>query len=50
LLVLFVVYRAQLRNADPMEFEGGKDEHSRLVEETEHDYLALAAAGAEAPA
>ena len=43
LLVLFVVYRSQLRNAD-----GGEDEHSRLVEETEHDYLALASAGAEA--
>ena len=48
LLVLFVVYRSQLRNADAKEFVGGEDEHSRLVEETEHDYVALASAGAEA--
>jgi CRP-like cAMP-binding protein len=30
LLVLFVVYRAQLRNAEAKEFEGGEEEHSRL--------------------
>jgi FlaA1/EpsC-like NDP-sugar epimerase len=48
LLVLFVDYRAQLRNAEAKEFEGGEDEHSRLVQETEHDYVALASAGAEA--
>ena len=43
-----MVYRSQLRNADAKEFVGGEDEHSRLVEETEHDYVALASAGAEA--
>jgi hypothetical protein len=48
LLVLFVIYRAQLRNAEATEFEGGEDEQSRLVQETEHDYVALASAGAEA--
>jgi hypothetical protein len=48
LLVLFVVYRGQLRDAEAKEFEGGADEHSRLVQETEHDYVALTSAGAEA--
>jgi molybdopterin-guanine dinucleotide biosynthesis protein A len=48
LLVLFVVYRAQLRNAEAREFAGGEDEHSRLVQDTEHDYVALSSAGAEA--
>jgi hypothetical protein len=48
LLVLFAVYRAQLRNAQASQFEGGEDEHSRLVRETERDYVALASAGAEA--
>jgi molybdopterin-guanine dinucleotide biosynthesis protein A len=48
LLVLFVAYRAQLRTAEAKEFEGGEEEHSRLVQETEHDYVALASAGAEA--
>jgi FlaA1/EpsC-like NDP-sugar epimerase len=48
LLVLFVDYREQLRNAEAKEFEGGEDEHLRLVQETEHDYVALASAGAEA--
>jgi len=43
-----VAYRAQLRNAEEKEFEGGEEEHSRLVQETEHDYVALASAGAEA--
>jgi hypothetical protein len=47
LLVLFVLYRA-VANAEAKEFEGGDDEHSRLVQETEHDYVALASAGAEA--
>ena len=45
MLVLFVVYRAQLHNAEAKEFEGGEVEHSRLVQETEHDYVALASAG-----
>jgi hypothetical protein len=31
-----------LRNADAKEFKGGEDQHSRLVQETEHDYVALA--------
>lgn len=48
MLVLFVVYRAQLGNAEAKEFEGGEEEHWRLVQETEHDYVALASAGAEA--
>ena len=43
-----MAYRAQLRNAEAKEFEGGEDEHSRLVQETEHDYVELASAGAEA--
>jgi len=43
-----MAYRAQLRNAEAKEFEGGEDEHSRLVQEAEHDYVALASAGAEA--
>jgi hypothetical protein len=47
-LVAFVVLRAQLRDADPSEFDGGEDERSRLLEETEHDYAALVSAGAEA--
>ena len=41
MLVLFVVYRAQLGNAEAKAFEGGEDEHSRLVQETEHDSAAL---------
>jgi hypothetical protein len=48
LLVLFVAYRTQLRRADPKEFEGGEGEKSRLLRETEHDYVAPVSAGAEA--
>jgi hypothetical protein len=48
LLVAFVAYRARLRNAEPNEFAGGEDEHLRLLHETEHDYVALVSAGAEA--
>jgi molybdopterin-guanine dinucleotide biosynthesis protein A len=48
LLVLFVAYRSQLRNAAPNRFEGGDDEKSRLLQETEHDYVALVSVGAEA--
>jgi hypothetical protein len=48
LLVAFVALRAQLREADPEEFDGGEDERSRLLQETEHDYAALVSAGAEA--
>jgi hypothetical protein len=47
-LVLFVDYRAQLRNAEAKKFEGGEDGHSRLAQATEHVYVALASAGAEA--
>ncbi len=48
LLVAFVVLRAQLRDADPEEFDGGEAERLRLLQETEHDYAALVSAGAEA--
>jgi hypothetical protein len=48
LLVLFVVYRTQLRDTKPSAFEGGDDERSRALQETEHDYVALVSAGAEA--
>ena len=48
LQVAFVALRAQLREADPEDFDGGEYEQSRLLHETEHDYLALVSAGAEA--
>ena len=48
LLVLFVAYRSRLRKAAPDEFTGGEDERSRLLQDTEHDYVALVSAGAEA--
>jgi hypothetical protein len=48
LQLAFVALRAQLRDADPEEFDGGEDEWSRLLQETEHDYAALVSAGAEA--
>jgi hypothetical protein len=48
LLVLFVVYRTQLRNTQPTAFEGGEDEKARVLQETEHDYVALVSAGGEA--
>ena len=41
LLVLFVVDRTQLRDTAPNEFEGGEDEQSRVLKETEHDSAAL---------
>jgi hypothetical protein len=34
-----------LHTAEAKEFEGGEDEHLRLVQETEHDYVALVSAG-----
>ena len=37
LLVAFVALRAQLRDADPEEFDGGEAERLRLLQETEHD-------------
>ena len=46
--MLFVVYRTQLRKTQPNAFEGGEDEKSRVLQETEHDYVALVSAGAEA--
>ena len=48
LLVLFVAYRSRLRDAAPTEFAGGEDDQARLLQETEHDYVALVSAGAEA--
>lgn len=47
LLVAFVILPAQLRGTDPEEF-GGAQQRLRLLQETEHDYAALVAAGAEA--
>ncbi len=47
-LVAFLIVRAQLRATDADDFEGGEDERSRLLRETEHDAVALASAGAEA--
>ena len=48
LQVAFVALRAQLRAVDPEHFDGGDEERSRLLDETERDYVALVAAGAEA--
>jgi hypothetical protein len=48
LQVAFVALRAQLREVDAEEFDGGEDERFRLLQETEHDYAALVSAGAEA--
>jgi len=42
-----VIVRAQLRDAGLEEFVGGEGERSRLLRETEHDYVALVSAGAE---
>lgn len=48
LLTAFLIFRAQLRDAHADEFAGGEDERSRLLQDTEHDSVALASAGAEA--
>jgi hypothetical protein len=48
LMIAFVELRAQLRRTVADEFEGGEAERSRVLEETERDYVALVAAGAEA--
>jgi hypothetical protein len=48
LQVAFVALRAQLRAVVPEHFDGGDEERSRLLDETERDYVALVAAGAEA--
>jgi hypothetical protein len=48
LLVAFIELRARLRETPASEFAGGEDERSDALEQTEHDYVALVAAGAEA--
>lgn len=48
LLTTFLIFRAQLRNTRANDFAGGEDERSRLLQDTEHDSVALASAGAEA--
>jgi hypothetical protein len=48
LLVAFVELRARLRESASANFAGGEAERSRALEQTEHDYVALVAAGAEA--
>lgn len=50
LLFAFVELRAALRQTDESAFAQGVAERSRLLEETETDYLSLVAAGAEAVA
>lgn len=47
-LIAFLTVRARMRATHADDFEGGEDERSRLLHETEHDTVALAAAGAEA--
>lgn len=46
LLVAFVELRARLRETPAAEFAGGQ--HEQALEQTEHDYASLIAAGAEA--
>ena len=41
MLATFVILRAQPRDAGPEEFVGGEDERSRLLRETEQDYVAI---------
>lgn len=48
LLTAFLIFRAQLRDTHADEFAGGEGERSRLLQDTEHDSVALASAGAEA--
>jgi hypothetical protein len=43
-----VELRARLRETPAAEFAGGEDEHEHALEQTEHDYVFLIAAGAEA--
>lgn len=40
--------RALLRETPPTDFAGGATERDEAVEQTEHDYIALVEAGAEA--
>jgi hypothetical protein len=48
LLVAFVELHGRLRETAATAFAGGEDERGRALEQTEHDYVALVAAGAEA--
>lgn len=48
LLVAFVEPRSRLRETTADEFAGGEVERAAALERTEHDYVALVAAGAEA--
>jgi hypothetical protein len=47
-LVAFVELRSELRQTTDSDFDGGAVERSQALDETEHDYVALVAAGAEA--
>lgn len=47
LVTAFLVSRGRLRQTLAAEFAGGEGERSRLLEDTEHDAVALASAGAE---
>lgn len=47
-LVAFVELRSELRQTTDSDFRGGAVERSQALDETEHDYVALVAAGAEA--
>ena len=47
-LVAFVELRSELRQTTDSNFDGGAVERSQALDETEHDYVALVAAGAEA--
>jgi hypothetical protein len=48
LLVVFVELRARLREMAATDFAGGKHGRGQALEQTERDYVALIAAGAEA--
>lgn len=48
LLVAFVELRARLRETPAAGFAGGEEEREQALEQTEHDYVALIEAGAEA--
>lgn len=47
-LVAFVELRRELRQTTDSDFDGGAVERSQALADTEHDYVALVAAGAEA--
>jgi hypothetical protein len=47
-LVAFVELRSELRQTTDSDFEGGVVERLQALDETEHDYVALVATGAEA--